>query len=67
MHVYFNRGQELHEEIEKLRSELEARPTMRQWTQAQRERYIHYYIVLPVRIGDIKLNAYIGVWGGLIK
>lgn len=42
MHFYFYilciRGQELHAEIENLRLQLESRPTMRQWTQAQRDR-----------------------------
>jgi hypothetical protein len=33
-----SRGQELHDEIENLRVQLDARPTMRQWTQAQRDR-----------------------------
>jgi hypothetical protein len=32
------RSQDLHNEIDNLRSLLDARPTMRQWTEAQRER-----------------------------
>lgn len=32
------RNQDLHSEIDNLRSLLDARPTMRQWTEAQRER-----------------------------
>jgi hypothetical protein len=33
-----SRSQDLHNEIDNLRSLLDARPTMRQWTEAQRER-----------------------------
>jgi hypothetical protein len=34
------RSQDLHNEIDNLRSLLDARPTMRQWSEAQRERYV---------------------------
>lgn len=35
--AYRKRSEELHEEIENLRLQLDTRPTMKQWTQAQRE------------------------------
>lgn len=34
-----HRAMELHSEVENLRLQLESRPTMRQWTQAQRDRF----------------------------
>jgi hypothetical protein len=37
-HCGASRTQDLHNEIDNLRSLLDARPTMRQWTEAQRER-----------------------------
>lgn len=42
-----HRTGELHTELENLRLQLDGRPTMRQWTQAQRDRFaLFFYLTL---------------------